>query len=472
MSKEALPSRRSVAALRLAGTEWWEWDSAADSFVASRALQRLAGWLGKEPPRLEEVSTLVRARDRSAIVDAIRRAASEGTPIDTEIRVHRNDGFERVLRIKAKRVGRAVHGIAQPVSTTSRENEREKRLASLGQLAASVAHEFNNVLMSILPFAELLRRRHKDDEKVVLATDHIFQAVRRGRQISQEIQRLARPVNSVSLVPIEIGRWASNLANEARNTLGPAFSVITEIDDSEDLTARADLALLMQVATNIVVNARDAMPSGGEFKIRVTRTATGEIEIALSDTGSGIPEHVVDHIFDPLFTTKPRGTGLGLSIAHQAMTQMGGSLRVATREGDGSTFTIVLPAASSPLFRDGELRPEVKKILLVEDDDSVAEGLRVLLIDEGFDVQLITTGRETVDVVRQFVPDLVLLDVNLPDVSGLEVYEQLIERWPSMRVILSTGHADARALGKLSGSVTTIMKPYDMSELLRTISSQ
>jgi len=472
VKSESRPYTQILAALHAAGAEWWSWNPATDAFVASRALRRMVGWTNGAGARLEDVAALIPGIERDRVIHKLRRTSADAEPFDAEVRIRDAAGGERALRVKARRVGRCVYGVAQPVTATGREHEREKRLASLGQLAASVAHEFNNVLMSILPFAELLKRRHRDDEKVVLATDHIFQAIRRGRQISQEIQRLARPVNSVSLIPIDIGRWVSDFAKEAKTTLGPTIAVQTEISDQADLTGRADLALLTQVATNIVVNAREAMPAGGDLTIRVVRAATGEIEIAFGDSGPGIPEHLVDHIFDPLFTTKPRGTGLGLSIAYQAMSQMGGSLRVTTREGEGATFTVVLPSASSPLLGSGdEPKAEVKKILLVEDDESVAEGLRALLQDEGFDVRLIATGTETVDAVRQFVPDLVLLDVNLPDISGLDVYEQLRDRWPSMRVILSTGHADARALGKLSGSVVTIMKPYDMSELLRTISA-
>ena len=397
-----------------------------------------------------------------------------------DYRVRTRDGGEviietspKALRINGEVIG--ALGIARDITRRHYEEverEKEKRLASLGQLAASVAHTFNNVLMSILPFAELLKRRAPDDPKVDAATKHIFQAIKRGRQVSQEIQRLARPVSSASIVTIDVERWVLDVAREARATLGSACLVETKIKD-HDLYARADLSLLAQVTANVLVNARDAMPNGGELTIEAARGAAGQIEVSITDSGPGIPEHLLDRIFEPLFTTKRSGTGLGLSIAFQAMVQQEGALRVSSRVGEGSTFTIVLAAASAPAVSEPEPKrgPAPQRIVLVEDDESVGEGIRALLIDEGFDVRLVTTGSAAIDVVAAFDPELVLLDVNLPDMSGFQVYEELTKRWPGLPVIFSTGHADARALGEVHHrNVPSIMKPYDIDELLAVVS--
>jgi PAS domain S-box-containing protein len=378
----------------------------------------------------------------------------------------------QVLRIEGEVTG--TIGIARDVTRRRQQDvqrEKEKRLASLGQLAASVAHEFNNVLMSILPFAELIKRRVSGDERVATATHHIFQAIRRGRQVSQEILRLSRPV-SASLTVLDIGDWLATVSREVVAVLGPKYKVETHVDAAGGtLFIRGDRALLEQAAMNLVLNARDAMPEGGRVAITVRRGLAGQVELAVRDQGHGIPEHLLDRIFDPLFTTKPSGTGLGLSIAYQAAVQQEGTLRVTSTVGAGSTFTLVLRETDPPMpaLAEAQPRPAVAKnrVVLVEDDESVAEGIRALLIDEGFDVQLATRGADAVPVIAEFDPELVLLDVNLPDVSGLDVYEEVRNRWPHLPVIFSTGHADARALDEVRRrDVPSIMKPYDIDELL------
>lgn len=429
-------------------------------------------WIGKP------FTDLLQPEDREAAV-AHLEAVMRGERITRDYRLRTKEGDEviielspEVLRIDGEVIG--TLGIARDVTRRRHgevEREKEKRLASLGQLAASSAHTFNNVLMSILPFAELLRRRAPEDPKVETATKHIIQAIKRGRQVSQEIQRLARPVSSASIVTIDIERWVADVAREAKATLGLMYAVETKVR-TPDLYARGDLSLLNQVTTNVIVNAREAMPNGGTLTISATRAENGQIEVSIGDSGPGIPDHLLDRIFEPLFTTKRSGTGLGLSIAHQAMVQQEGALRVTSRVGEGSTFTLALAAAAAPPQVE-EQKPGFgpHRIVLVEDDESVGEGIRALLIDEGFDVRLVTTGGAAIDAVRAFRPELVLLDVNLPDISGFDVYEQLTNLWPDLAVIFSTGHADTRAIGEARHRhVPSIMKPYDIDELLAVVS--
>ena len=437
----------------------------------------VADWIGHHFTDLLDASEVETATEHF-------KAVMSGERSTRDYRLRTSHGREVIvetapeaLMIDGQMIG--TLGLARDVTLRrkfEREIEKEKRLASLGQLAASVAHEFNNVLMSILPFAELLKKRAPADPKVDTATRHIFQAIKRGRQVSQEIQRLARPVSSASLTVIDVRQWVSEVAREAQGNLGATYAV--EFSVKEDgLFARGDLSLLSQVAANLTVNARDAMPNGGTLTIEASRAASGAIEIAISDSGHGIPEDLLDRIFDPLFTTKRSGTGLGLSIAHQAMIQQEGALRVASREGEGSTFTIVLNSAPPPApttVKEPKLNAGARslvvgarRLVVVEDNVSVGEGIRELLIDEGFEVRLVTRGGEAVEAVRTFDPELVLLDVNLPDVSGLEVYEHLARQWPHLPVIFSTGHADARALDEVHRrDVPSIMKPYDIQELM------
>ncbi|HUP45362.1 MAG TPA: PAS domain S-box protein [Thermoanaerobaculia bacterium] len=444
----------------------------------NRAAEELAGgsrveWIGR--PIVDALTP----ESAQVALEQLAAVLGGADPDDyREYEVCRPDGRTATVeaQVRAVRAGGRVAGIVLVArDVTARKEaearaEQEKRLASLGQLATSVAHEFNNVLMSIMPFAELMQRRLPDNPHVATATRHITDAVRRGREISQEILRFARPANP-ELAPLLISEWADAFRLKAEAILGPSFEVSVAIGDPE-AAAAADRALLDQVATNITLNARDAMPRGGTFEIGV-RAEEGRVLVDFTDSGCGIPPELLDRIFEPLYTTKHGGNGLGLPIAHQAAVQQNGSIRVHSVAGEGSTFTLSLPEVPSLPSSSAAVPPSLRRrVLIVEDDESVGEGLRILLADEGFDVELIGRGLEAVPAIEAFQPDLVLLDVNLPDVSGIEVYDRIRIRHDSLPVIFSTGHADARALAEVRDrKVPSIMKPYEIEELISLMST-
>ena len=312
-------------------------------------------------------------------------------------------------------------------------------------------------------------RRMPDDERTSIAAHHIFQAVKRGRQISQEILRFAQPA-SLTLTNVDVDQWLNQFIRESSALLGPKYFVVIDAHET-GLHVRADLAALDRVATNIVINARDAMPKGGSLRIGVRRSANeaGRVAISICDEGDGIPQHIIGRIFDPLFSTKHGGTGLGLSIAHSAMKQQGGSLHVESREGEGSAFTLLFDAVDDESSESDEAATEAcpRRILLVEDDEAVGEGISSLLSEEGFLVRLVPRGLLAVAAVMEFDPDVTILDINLPDISGLEVLQRLRARWPALPVVLSTGHVDPDALEEIRKlRVPALMKPYEISDLV------
>lgn len=364
-------------------------------------------------------------------------------------------------------------GIARNVTGRKQaeaEAARASRLAGVGQLATSVAHEFNNVLMSIMPFAELLQRRFAGDEGATTATRHILEAVRRGREISQQVLRFSRPAKT-EIKHINVAAWLHGFNAEA--TLGTSIRVERRIAAADrELIISADRSLLDQVVTNLLTNARDAMPNGGKVILSVRRSREPRrVDIVVEDAGGGMRESVIDHIFEPLFTTKHGASGLGLTVAYQAMKQQDGTISVESTVGAGSTFTLSFCESESSVPSSSPAIPATaKRILIVDDDEAVAEGLRLLLDDEGFEVEVATCGTDTVPAVSRFRPDLVLLDLNLPDASGVEVYERILEVAQHTRVIFSTGQTDQRALEEVRRrNVPSIMKPYDIDQLLAVI---
>jgi PAS domain S-box-containing protein len=436
-----------------------------------------AEWIGRAFVEIVEPASLHRASDTF-------RAALAGERVGySEYDLRTNRGHSITVEATVQRIAHddetiGIIAIARDVTARKRaeaEAAKEKRLASLGQLATSVAHEFNNVLMSIMPFAELLQRKLPGDERVTTATAHIIQAVRRGREISTDVLRFARPVKP-ALESIALAGWLDEFGARVEALLGPMFEVERRVllNGGGELVITADRALLEQVVLNVIHNSREAMPKGGKITIEAKRSREpGTIEISICDTGSGISPSAIDHVFEPLFTTKRSGSGLGLSIAYQAMKQQDGAINVHSTVGEGSTFTLTFresePASASAPAPDEERH---RRILIVEDDEAVGEGLSLLLGDEGYEVRLVANGFDSKKAIADFKPDLVLLDMNLPDMSGIDVYDQIRSTSPELPVIFSTGQADARAVEDLlQRKVPSIMKPYDVQELMAVIAS-
>lgn len=432
---------------------------------------RVDEWIGRTFVELLEPVSLPLAMDRFRAVLAGEQVGYS----DYELRTVTGECITIEATATAIEVDGVVVGSIGTARDVTRRKQadaaaaRESRLAGIGQLATSVAHEFNNVLMSIMPFAELLQRRFPDDERVTNATRHIIDGVQRGREISQQVLRFARPAKP-ALESINVGEWLDAFGRRFQSLLGSHFEIESRIDPSDrSLSISADPALLGQVVTNVLANARDAMPSGGLVVITACRSrAEGMVDITIEDRGTGMSASVIDHIFEPLFTTKHGGSGLGLTVAYQAMKQQDGAITVESIVGVGSKFT--LSFRESRVTVDSADSSRARRMLIVEDDEAVGEGLRVLLESEGFEVVVVANGSEAVPSISEFAPDIVLLDVNLPDANGIDVFEAITRMSPGLPVIFSTGHTDGRALEELrERGIPSIMKPYDVHELLAAI---
>ena len=362
--------------------------------------------------------------------------------------------------------------------TQSRTLERQiaaiNRVDSLGRVAATVAHEFNNVLMGIDPFAEVIRRRSKRDPRFVEPADHISNSVRRGRRITEAILRFTRPAPPVVHAQA-CGQWLRALLPELRVLAGDDVTVDAQLPEIE-LFSAFDSAQMQQILTNLVVNARDAMPNDGRLSIALSQR-DAQLQLVVSDSGPGIPPHAMKHIFEPLFTTKRSGTGLGLAVARQIITMHGGSIDAANLEGGGAIFTILLPLLPTQALPSGGVRTESERpmdhdqpmnVLLVEDDEAISSGMAELLRDEGISLRIADRGEYVMTMVEQQMPDVVVLDLTLPDTAGATLFRELRERWPLLPVVFSTGHAAENDLtAELQQErIGFLRKPYAISELL------
>ena len=362
-------------------------------------------------------------------------------------------------------------GVARDVTeqrTIARKLEEAKRMSSLGQVAASLAHEFNNVLMGIQPFVETIARTAPDTMALRDAVGHITRAISRGKRASQEILRFANPKEPLLSV-IDVRTWLPTLLGQIMAVLPPSIALRSSMSPGVQFV-RGDVEHLDQVITNLVFNAREAIGGSGTIHIEVTATAD-RVRISVCDDGPGIAPATLPHIFEPLFTTKRNGTGLGLAIARRLMEGQNGSLTAENRPEGGAAFHLQLQAAEAPAVSEQAaacVTPGVKHILIVEDDYSVGAGLEAVLQLEGFETTWVRAAREACDAARRTQPQVAIIDVNLPDGNGVDLIPILRAEHQELPIVLSTGHVELdMATGK--NRIVSLMKPYEMGELLAAI---
>lgn len=415
-------------------------------------------------------------------------AFREGDVVDYETVLYRRDGsaFPVTLDCAGLTENGAPAGMVVTFADLSsrllleRQLEQVRRISGLGRIAAGTAHEFNNVLMGIQPFVEVLEKS-SNDPRIVAIARQLRRSVARGKSVTQEILRFASD-SELTLEPVDTLSWLEGLRVELQAIL-ENVQLIMEFPE-EPLRVDADSSSLQQVMTNLVINARDAMNGSGTVTIRARRPAPGDefsfatlehpehfLLLSVTDTGTGIAPEVAARIFEPMFTTKRKGNGLGLAFAHQVVTRHGGTIFVESTLGRGASFHIFLPLSARemqvPDVEELSMVPPGTRLLLVEDDPDVAEATLAGLELAGFTLDHAPTGREADGRVERFHPHAVVLDIGLPDESGFDVYERLSARWPSLPVIFASGHMAetqrAMTLGRLTATLT---KPFSVADLV------
>ena len=361
------------------------------------------------------------------------------------------------------------------------ELEDTERLRSLGELSSGVAHDFNNLLGAILGRVQLLRGSGFDSE-VDGQLAVIEQAALDGRETVRRIQEFSRtrtdqpfaPVDLAEIIQdaIEITRTRWKVEAQRRNAV---VEVCADLE--EDLAPILGNATeLREVFTNLILNGVDAMPRGGKLKLRCYAWGS-QVRAEVEDSGVGMTEAIRRHLFDPFFTTKGQsGTGLGMSVAYGIVTRHEGGIDVQTVVGSGTKFTLEFPAFTGERDEcEGEedampalVRPA--RILIIDDEPSIAELLGDALAGEGHTVEIAVSGSEGVELALASRYDLVLTDLGMPDVTGWEVAARIREETPEVPVILVTGWGTtiSREEVERSGVAAVVHKPFEIRELLQT----
>ena len=327
--------------------------------------------------------------------------------------------------------------------------------------------------MSISPFAEIIARTAKDDPRLLKAATYIRSAIGRGKRVTQDIMRYTRPAYP-ALRTLDLAAWLPRVVQNAMQ--GSEIPLTLDVPDGS-LYAEIDPGQLEQVVTNLLLNARESMATGGAGGIRVRLAANDQgLQISVADDGPGIPPDNFDKLFDPFFTTKRTGTGLGLPVARQIVERHHGTIDVRNGNGEGTVFVINLPL---PATSDAEPEPLVeetirgRRLLLVEDEQAVSDGLVALMESGSAEVRVAASGKSALTELEAQLPEAVLLDVGLPDVDGVEFFAVVRGRWPRLPVIFSTGHGDQARLDEMLRlpHVGHLMKPYDLNELTAAVAN-
>lgn len=442
---------------------------------------RISDWIGRSIADILLPESVPRA------FEDLNRTLQGASTAPSEYRMQTASGT--LLEIEASGRPRIVDGVVvgsvgiirdvTERNVLHRRLESEKRISSLGALAASISHEFNNVLMSIQPFVEILLRASSTSPEAGAASRHIGEAIARGKRITNEILLYANPKDP-QIEPMNVSSWLESFLGSLRGTFPSTIHLDLRV--AANTWIHADQYQVGQIIMNLATNARDAMPGGGSLLIEVddqpdlkalrSRAALDPdfeyVRITVRDTGCGISDDGLSCLWEPLYTTKRGGTGLGLPIAKRLIDRQNGAIVVESRVGEGTAFHLFFRKAG-PAERklvqvpESVRRKPLRRILLVEDDPAVGEGIAAVLSLEGVECLQIDNGEAVLDAITEFRPDVVVLDVNLPGMSGIEVCSILRDAFPEQPVILSTGHFAAT---DDAPHTRALLKPYSTDELI------
>ncbi|CCK78637.1 cache domain-containing protein [Desulfobacula toluolica] len=477
---------------------------------ASPSMERILGYTCEEILELDIEYFMTQTsfeKVSAAIAEELEKEEKEG--IDTnrykiiELEQIRKNGSKvwtevtaSFLRDKNGKPDRVL-GVTRDIS--KRKNlehkfQQAQKMEAIGTLAGGIAHDFNNILSSVMGFTELVKLGCIKDEETKKNLDQVLAAGMRARDLVRHILTFSRRAD-VQKDLIQI----TPLIKECLKFLRASVPVNIEIRHHFDVTdgiVMADPTQIHQVLMNFFTNAAYAMKEKGgvlEVRLKSIEILNHEIlqakelkpgrylQLAISDTGCGIPKELIERIFEPFFTTKGRieGTGMGLSTAYGIIKDMGGAISTYSEIGMGTTFQLIIPehpgeSVTSTESADFFLMKGSGRILLVDDEESIVDWTRQVLLKLGYEVIGMSNSLETLEKFKQSPNDydLVLTDMAMPRMTGLELSKQMISIRPDIPIILCTGFSEGLTSETIkdNGILDMIMKPMIASELARAVS--
>ena len=479
----ALQLRMALDAGRM-GT--WQYDPVADVGEWSQSLDGIFALSGARPG-FQGYLGRIHPEDRPGTLQILKDMVGkeDGAAFEHEHRFVGDDGITRWARIRGRverTPGRVrMRGTAMDVTERRRMQDdlsRASRLESLGRLAGGLAHDFNNLLAAMLGSIELLGDVCPPAGQEDIAT--LRHVTLRARDLTAQLLAFARQ-QRIELETLELGGLVRKVERLLQRLVGPTIDLLIDTTAAEraGLYVRADAAQLEQVLVNLVVNARDAMPEGGQVVIRLgleaNPTEAGEcVVLEVRDQGRGIASAHLAHVFDPFFTTKESGTGLGLTSSYGVIQTHGGNIGVESEPGRGACFKVRLPrvkpqalaGADTPSAASGKGR-----VLVVDDDAAVRTSTARMLQTLGYEVLSAADGAEAEALAGRHEGKLEFLvcDLAMPHKSGPEVARAIRHMYPDIKVLFVSGYP--RGAERELPAETFLQKPYDRDALARKLAT-
>jgi PAS domain S-box-containing protein len=461
-------------------------------------VESVIGKLAHHFSALEEIP----ADERTKILQTDQRASS-GEVVEYEIERHVPIGkrLMRVVKVPVRDTSGAVTKLLSVVEDITEKRKAEERreeleaqlqqiqkLELIGQLAAGVAHDFNNLLTPILGHAEVMLATRKPGDSDHAALEVILQASRRAADLTRHLLAFGQK-QVLNYEILAFGKEIAAMLPMVERVLGATIEIRSR-NESTQGRVRADGSQLHQVLMNLVVNARDAMGSGGILTVETADTVLDRkyverragvkpgpyVVLSVSDTGSGMTQETLSRVFEPFFTTKGagRGTGLGLSIVYGIVQQHGGHVEIESELGVGTTLRVYLPqvieSAPGPL---GDKAPRniprgTETILVVDDQESVRNLMAQILTKQGYLVVQAGTAESALDLAKALDPQpgLLVSDMNLPRINGVELYRRLSAAYPRLKALFVSGMPGhlSPEWSPAGAELTFLPKPFSIAD--------
>ena len=366
---------------------------------------------------------------------------------------------------------------------------QSQKMEALGQLTGGIAHDFNNLLTVVVGGLDIIAKR-APDAKLRRYAENALAAAERGARLTGQLLAFSR-VQRLEVRPTQVAPLIQNMRPLLRNVLGPGIEKRFNLDE-EMIPVMADPTQLEVAVLNLAINARDAMPGGGvlEFATRIVDTVDDleledarYVELTISDTGTGMADDVLARAFEPFFTTKEvgKGTGLGLSMVYGMARQSGGTARIESSPGEGTSVKMYFRSADAVSLADaagvaGEETEVAGKrgrasILVIDDDPDVRGFIVATLEEQGYNVRQASDGERGLKEAARAAPDLVILDFVMPGLSGSEVANRLLVQRPGQPILFVSGYSETEAVRGVAPHAPLLAKPFRAEALDKAVRS-
>ncbi|GAA4003767.1 ATP-binding protein [Sphingomonas humi] len=356
--------------------------------------------------------------------------------------------------------------------------QQTQKMEALGQLTGGLAHDFNNLLTPVIGVLDQLTRRDALDDRGKRLAAGALTSAQRAAKLTQQLLAFSRR-QRLTVGPIDVPALLSGVTQLVERTVSTRHRFRVEAD-SDAQCVRSDLTQLELALLNLAINARDALPDGGEILLRVTREKAGEgnerVRFAMVDGGTGMDEQTRRRALEPFFTTKPtgRGTGLGLAQVFGVVEQSGGTVEIESAPGEGTTVSLLLPECSEEETRSARADAALPaaasahslRLLVVDDEDEVRATIAQMLSEAGHKVSSASNGRSALASIGSEQFDLVVTDYLMPEMSGTELIAAAREKKPRQAFLVVSGFADSEELAQRCPDAALVAKPFTAAELL------